>query len=150
MSTVEELEQQLKVITENVQKELTALRMQSIQNNTRLEAVIRMMVQKSIFNFDDFIDFIDAYIAFSTKVNELNKLDTIADKLKGAAEFNTTSIVPIHVDDLNILPAVKSTGGLSKTLQVAVANLPSTNRFKAAMSEILREEDPVAAGEVTN
>ena len=140
MATVEELEVVVKKLTEDVSKELTRLRIQSIQNNTRLESLIRMMVQKQGFKFDDFIDFIDAYIKFTSTVEEINTLGNIADKLDAAQKYNASgAIVPIYADDLNVIPIIKSTGGISKVLHRSLFTLPFTNRFSTEVEKIIAE-----------
>jgi hypothetical protein len=142
MATVEELEAQIKTLTESVGKELTRLRIQSIQNNTRLEALIRMMVQRQGIKFDDYIDFIDAYIKFTDAVENINELKNLSDKIEAAQKFNGDgSIIPIYADDLNVLPIIKSTGGISKVLHRALFTLPFTHRFANEVDSI------IAAGE---
>jgi hypothetical protein len=143
MATVEELEVMLKTITANVDKELTKLRIQSIQNNTRLESLIRMMVQRQGIKFDDYIDFIDAYIKFTSAVEEIGALGNISDKIEASQKYNASgAIVPIYADDLNVIPIIKSTGGISKVLHRSLFTLPFTNRFALEVEKI------IATGEV--
>src|ERR1035437_6143282 len=99
--TNEELEAQLKVITDNTSRELTQIKIQVIQTTTRLESFIRMMVKKQGIKFDDFIDFIDAYIKFSNTVLNINKVTSISDRVTAAISYNKEALVPIYADDLN-------------------------------------------------
>lgn len=156
--TVENLATMLKTFTDGVSKELTQLKVQAIQNSTRMEALIRMLVQKQNVKFDDYIDFVDAYVNFTNTIVNINKIQTIADKISAAVTYNSTvkgsNLVPVYADDLNVLPMVKSTGSISKSLHAQLLNLPHTERFTQELSKLIEEEVkeimPLLKGEVTN
>lgn len=137
MATVEELEAQLKTISEQVAREITNLRIQQVSTSTRTESFFRMMLEKSGIPFDDYIDYIDSYIVFGNGITDIYKTETLAEKVNKAIEFNKTSLIKMYADDLNILPIVQSTGGISKSLLKQIYTLPYTNRFRAAIEEIL-------------
>ena len=139
--TNEELEAQLKVVTDNTSRELTQIKIQVIQTTTRLESFIRMMVKKQGIKFDDFIDFIDAYIKFSNTVLNINKVTSISDRVTAAISYNKEALVPIYADDLNVLPSVKATGSISKVLHKHMFNLPYTERFAQEVEKLIKEGD---------
>lgn len=140
MATLEELEANLKAVTEGMSKELTNLRIQNIQLTTRLESLVRMLVEKKNMGFDDYIDYIDSYIGFANKINELNKLEKISEKVTEASKFNEASLVRIYADDLNIVPLVQSTGNVSKSLLKQIYKLPCTDRFKHSIDEVINSD----------
>lgn len=158
--TLENLATMVQSLSDNISKELTQLKLQNIQNSTRIEALIRMLVQKENIKFDDFIDFIDAYVKFTNTIIDISKVQTIADKISAAVTYNgANSLVPIYADDLNVLPAVKSTGSISKALHTQLLNLPHTERFTQELTKLIETEvkettkilaPPILKDEVSN
>jgi hypothetical protein len=139
--TPEQIKNELDTISNQVAQRLAQQQTALIQNQLRLEALIRMIVTKQAIPFDTYFEYIDSYVGFTNKLVEINKLALIADKIKEAQEFNTNSLVKIYADDLNILLSIKSTGGASSKLLSMINTLPSSQKFKEELTEILNNEE---------
>lgn len=139
--TVEQLQEQINTISKQVAQRFAQQQASIIQNQVRLESLIRMVLAKQGIPFDDYISYIDSYVAFTNKLNEVNKIEFLYDRVNAALDFNTTAVVKIHADDLNLLPVIKSTGGANSKLVSKIYSLPYSTTFSAALTSILKEEE---------
>ena len=99
-----------------------------------------MIITKNNIPFDSYFEYIDGYVNFTNKLAEINNVQMLADKIKAAQDFNENSLVKIFADDLNLLLAVKATGGVSTKILAMINMLPSSQRFKEELSAILNAE----------
>ena len=148
--TIEEVDKKLNDLVNQINMELVKLRISSKTNTTRLESLIRLLSSHSVLNFDDYLAHVQSYINMTKKVLELNDLTTVAEKVRAALTYNNDALVLIYADDLNILPIIKSTGAIPKSLNTLIYSLPHTEAFTQALEDILKEEEVTPVTDATN
>ena len=133
---ISKLEQKL----EEVIKELIQTKSIAHQVNWRYEALLRDFLNTGKYTMDNLFSIWTNYQALFTKINEIQSMPAIKDRIKAAVDYNQTGTgYKCTADALNVIPIIEQAGGTSDEILFALRNdLECSNVFSQQLKKYER------------
>lgn len=144
--TKEELENKIRIIEHDYAKEINLLKEKNYRLEVKFESLLRYLIwegdlSKTVFTLDRYQEAVTAFQLLNAKVQEINKLPTIPEKVKAAEEFNSTTKfikAKIYADDLGLKSIIEKAGGTSgSTATDIIASLPCSKELTSYLKKFI-------------
>ncbi len=114
----EELENKIRIIEHDFSKEISDLKRQNFKMEVKFESLLRYLIWEGSaeplkLTVEKYQEIVSSFQVMNNKVKEINKINAIVDKVNVSAEFNKTSTMKIHGDDLGLKDIFDNVGGTS-------------------------------------
>lgn len=124
------LNEKLKVITDDIVRELTNLKIIEFTTKLKLESYLRQEIAKNYTSPDQLMDSIDEFREFNQQVSKLIGIPAILDRVSQAMKYNETANFKIYADDLNFVSQIEAAAGCLPSVAEAILTLPHSNRVE--------------------